>query len=176
MSEPDLKLLNPREVRRANEIKVDIGDGMYVRARRDDVTAMVFDGRVPMPILTAVQKLIEMPHSTSAERVKALGDAGKTLIEVVREHAVRVVIEPKLSLTETGDLDVLPVDYLNVNQLMAIWTETAVTPNIGPERAARFHRGQFATDDSPESDGGEVRQSPKLVAVEPPSEIEYVGQ
>ena len=58
------ELLNPRTLRRSNEVQVDLGDGTYILARREDMTLLVFEGRVPMPMLAAVQKMIDMPHAS----------------------------------------------------------------------------------------------------------------
>lgn len=150
----ELKLLDPRAVRGASEVEVDLGDGTMVMARRQDMTMMVFEGRVPMPMLNAVQRMVEMPNATPQERVATLGSEGRNLVELLRSHAVAVVTKPKMVLVDTGDPDVIPVEFLNIQQLMAIWNATAVVPKFGALGAARF-RGGAGTD------------APPAVAIEP---------
>lgn len=134
-----MAMLNARQARQTLEVVIDIGDGVTVRAQREDMTLLVFDGRVPMPLLAAVQRMIDMPGLTDMERLESLGETNsKDLIRVIREHAVAVLLEPRCSLEPTDDPDVLPVSYFSVPQLMQIWTETAVVPKVTMPQATRF--------------------------------------
>lgn len=169
------ELLNARDVRAENEVEIEIRPGKHVVARKEDMTVLVFEGRVPMPMLTAVQKMIEMPNATPVERIEALGkENGQTLVNVLREHACKVVLKPKFVLEDDGSLDSLPVSYLDINELMMIWSATAVVPKIGAASAARF-RARAAADDAPAVPAVEaVPAAAEPVGVR--SEIEFVGQ
>jgi hypothetical protein len=161
-----LKILNPRTVRAEVETTVDLGDGTAVKARKEDMATLVFEGRVPMPLLTAVQKMIEMPEGTTdEEKMAALGpDQIGALLVVLRTHALRVVLAPKLTEDDTGDPDTLPVSYLTSAQLMAIWSQTAVVPRFTAPAAARFRAGGDADAADAASDGADVPSQPEPVA------------
>lgn len=168
------ELLDPRKYREKNELEIDLGDGTHVVARKEDMTLLVFEGRVPMPMLTAVQKMIEMPNASAVERIQALGDGGKDLVRVLREHACKVVLKPILVMEDDGNPEHLPIQYLDVNQLMVIWSATAVVPQIGVAAAARF-RPRVAADDDPAVPAREdVQPAPEPVGV--PGPVEFVGQ
>jgi hypothetical protein len=133
------ELLNARKMRDRQGIQIDLGDGTFVKARREDMTLLVFEGRVPMPMLAAVQKMIELPDASPMERIQSLGaENGRTLVEVLRDHACRVVLEPKIVREDDGDPDHLPVEFLDTQKLMAIWMKTAVIPEVTNEDAATF--------------------------------------
>jgi hypothetical protein len=170
----ELKLLDPRSMRKANEIEVDLGDGTMVVARRQDMTLLVFQGHVPMPMLAAVQRMIELPNATPAERVDSLGGEGRNLVDLLRRHAVTVVMKPRITDTDTGELDALPVEYLGIQQLMAIWNATAVVPIVGTSQAAEFRGGAESHDAPPVPDEPEVPPAPKQLVNG--RDIEYVGR
>ena len=135
------QLLNARTVRAKNEVQVDLGDDTFIRARREDMTLLLFEGRVPMPMLTAVQKMIDLPNATPAERVEALGsEHGRALVDLLRTHACRVAIEPVLVMEEDDNPDHLPVAFLDTPKLMAIWQATAVVPEVNQIAAATFRK------------------------------------
>jgi len=142
------ELISARKFRSNLEVVVEIRPGEHVRARREDMTLLVFEGRLPMPLLAAVQRMVDMPAGASdADRLAELGaEAGATLAQVLREHAVRVVIEPKLVLEDTGNPDELPVSYLSTAELTAIWSATALVPMVTAASAGRF-RGRAVVDD-----------------------------
>lgn len=166
-------LLDPRKARDQHEVTVDLQDGTHVLARKEDIQVLVFEGRVPMPMLTAVQKMIDMPSATPIERVASLGDEAKSLLDVLRTHACRVVITPTLVLEEDGNRDHLPVSYLDIQQLMAIWKATAVVPEVGVASAARFRARQPADDAAAVSNGQDVPSAPEPLAV--PERVEFVS-
>jgi hypothetical protein len=144
------ELLSARKLRESNQVKVDLGDGTFIRARREDMTLLVFEGRIPMPMLAAVQKMIDMPNASPAERIAALGtEHGRTLVEVLREHACKVAIEPKIVMTDDGNEDNLPVTFLDTQKLMTIWMATALIPEVTVTRAATFREGGSANDAPP---------------------------
>jgi hypothetical protein len=143
------ELLSARKAREERDVIVDLEDGTYVRARREDMALLMFEGRIPMPMLVAVQRMIEMPHASAMERVLSLGeDNSRTLLDVLRRHVCNVVLEPFLVMTDDGDPDHLPVDYFDIPKLMLIWNATAVLPRVTPVEAATF-RGRARPDVTP---------------------------
>jgi len=170
----DLKLLNARALRRENEIEVDLGDGTMVKARKMDMTLLVFEGLVPMPMLSAVQRMFDDPDATPTEQVEKLGDQGKPMVDLLRRHASIVTIQPKISVEDTNDPDTIPASYLNIQQLMAIWTATAVVPTFGTSQATRF-RGGAVPDDAPDAPAVEVIPTGTELVVGGRL-VEYIGQ
>lgn len=167
---PKLRLLNARDVRREAEIEVDLGDGTMVKARKMDMTLLVFEGQISMTMLTAVQKMVEMPDASPVDRVAALGGEGRSMVDMLRKHASVVVVAPRITLEDSPDPNVIPASYLNLPQLMAIWNATAVTPRFGASQAARFRRGTVLDDDAPAPTGESV--PPASVDVARPAEYE----
>lgn len=168
----ELAILNPKKAREKNVITVDLGDGTAVKCRKEDMTLLLFDGRVPMPLLAAVQRMIEMPDASPLERVQALGEVGGTnLVKLLREHVCAVVIEPKVTMEDTGDENTLPVSYFDVPQLMAIWNATAVVPKFTPTEASSFRPqpSPDAPDAVPAVEA--VQPEPVVVAPEPEREV-----
>ena len=169
------ELLSVRKVREQHLVTVDLGDGTHVQARREDMTILVFEGRVPMPLLTAVQRMIEMPDASPIERVQALGESGsREMLRVLREHACSVVMNPKVVMDAETDSNAVPVTYFSVQQLMAIWNETSVVPRVDADTAAIF-RPEGSHDDvaaAPVSE--DVQPAPVVMASRPhrPVEIE----
>lgn len=167
------QLLNARKVRANNQVKVDLGDDTFILARREDMTLLVFEGRVPMPMLSAVQKMIEMPGATPAERIAALGsEHGRTLVEVLREHACKVALEPIIVMQEDGNEDHLPVTLLGTQKLMAIWMATAMIPEVSHAEAATF-RVAGSPDDAPAVPTGP--SLPKTTIRMDTPEVEFVS-
>jgi hypothetical protein len=169
----DLVLLDPRRLRREGLVDVDLGDGTYIKCRREDMTTLVFEGRVPMPMLMAIQKMIDMPDASPAERVNALGsDHGRELIDLLKLHATKVALHPRIVLVDDGNLDHLPVDFLDVPRLMAIWNATAVVPRVGPMAAATFRpEGDLVSPDAV-ADVPAVPPAPEPVDLREPVAVE----
>jgi hypothetical protein len=167
-------LLDPRKVRRDKTINIDLGDDTFVTARKADMTVLMLEGKIPMPLLVAVQQMVEMPNATVEQRIAALGsDQAESFIQLLRRHALAVVIAPPLSWDDTDDPDVLPVTYFELPQLMAIWTETAVVPLVSHEEAATFRpdeRSVHADDAQPRAS---VRPTTVVMA---PADGELVGR
>ena len=172
---PKLKLLNPREVRADSEIDVDLGDGTMVKARKMDMTLLVFEGQVSMTMLLAVQRMIEMPDATPLERVAALGKEGRSMVEMLRKHASIVTVQPRVSMEDSADPNVIPATYLTLPQLMAIWNSTAITPRFGANQAARFRRGT-GTDAPAAAPAGDDVPPASVELVTPSGTVEYIGQ
>lgn len=146
-TDPELVLLDPAARRRANSLTISIGNGQCVKARRLDMTTLVFEGLVPMPLLAAVQRMIAMPDSSPIEQFQAMGEADKTaMLDMLRRHAIAAVTVPKLSMTDTGDPTVLPVTDLTLTELMAIWEGSSLDAPMEPADASRF-RERASTDD-----------------------------
>lgn len=162
-----MPLLNARKVRAANEVMVDLGDDTFVKARREDMTMLLFEGRLPMPMLTAVQKMIDMPNASPVERVEALGsEHGRALVDLLRQHVCRVSIDPVIVMEEDGNEDHLPVAFLDTPKLMAIWIATAVVPEVNQIQAATFRPSARLNDAAP----APVRQNlpPVTISVDTP--------
>jgi hypothetical protein len=171
----ELVMLDPRRLRREGLVDVDLGDGTFVKCRREDMTTLVFEGRVPMQMLMAIQKMVDMPNASPAERVNALGaDHGKQLIDLLKLHATKVTLAPKLVLVDDGNPDHLPVDFLDVPKLMAIWNATATVPRVGPMAAATFRPEGDLVPPAPVADVPDVPPAPEPVAVAEPVVIERI--
>ena len=81
------------------------------------------------------------------QRIEALGaDHGRTLVEILREHACKVALDPLMVMVDDGNPDHLPVEFLNIPKLMAIWTATALVPQVGQTAAATFRRRTRSDD------------------------------
>ncbi len=171
----DLQLLDPAQLREESEVRIDIGGGRYVMGRKLDMTAMLFEGLVPMPLLTAVQKMVEMRHATPAERVAALTEDGQghSMLELLRRHACAAVVKPRIVMQDTGDRNTLPADRLHFGQLMAIWQVTAVVPMMSPSAAATFRPEPSPVPPDAASDGAHVQPTTQPVGA---PAVEYVGQ
>lgn len=166
------QLLTAKKAREKNELRIQISHDEYVLARKEDMTVLVFEGRVPMPVLNAVQKMIDMPEATDEQRIAALGAAhGQELVDVLRQHAVRVVVKPKLVMEEDDNPDHVPVTYFDIPQLMAIWTETAIVPKIGAAAAARFRLVPSPNDAPAVPDGETVQPAAEPVADARPVDV-----
>ena len=138
------QLLSAERVRKTQIIDVDLGDGTFVRARRSDLSSMLFEGTVPTPLLAAAQKFIDNREMSPTERLEDL-DAEVDrpgMLEVLRQHAIAVVIEPRVVPFDDKDPTHLPVDLLTLPQLLAIWNQTAVIPKVGAAEAATFRLHQ----------------------------------
>lgn len=168
------KMLDPKVARAAAEVVVDLGDGALVRCRKEDMTTLVFDGRVPMPILAAVERMIKLPTvSSDADRIAALGtDNGRDIVKIMREHAVAVILEPRFSMEFTSDESVVPITYLTVPQLVKVWNATAMVPKVTQSQAGKFRRrtGGRAADALPV--GPDVPAAPKPMVV---AEVEVIS-
>jgi hypothetical protein len=133
-----MELLNPAAIRSAQLIDVDFGDGTGVKARRADMAMLVFEGIVPTPLMNAAQQLVNNHGLPVAERLDDEEIDRDKMIEVLRRHAVAVVVEPVIVAVDDGDATHLPVTLLTLPQLLAIWNQTAATPRLEPAAAARF--------------------------------------
>lgn len=134
-----MELLNPAEFRNRAILTVDIGGGRCVRAKRLDMSALVFEGLVPMPMLAAVQRMIAMPGEDAVTKLASLDDSDKQgMLTMLRKHVVRSVIEPVLTLEDDGNSNHLPVDLLPIETLLRIWNATAIEQLVAPAEAAEF--------------------------------------
>lgn len=139
--------LKARDLRTQMEVEVDLGDGETLLAKRFDMAMLVFEGRVPLTLLTAVQKMMEMPNASNLERLASLDEMEKQdIIAAMRRHAAMVAIDPKVSEEQTDDPSVVPAAYLSLAQLTSIWTATAVVPKVTAAQAASF-RSEVGIDD-----------------------------
>ena len=160
------ELLNPRTLRDRNVVNVDIGNNQHVVARKEDMTVLIFDGRVPMPLLVAVQKMIDMADASPTERLAALGaEHAAALVDVVRAHALEVVLRPKIVLEDDGNPDHLPIALLDLTQLIKIWSATAVVPMVTAAQAAEFRASGSADDGDAARNGQDVSTAAQPVVV-----------
>lgn len=152
------EIVDVRQFRSKWEVNVELGGGLgHIVVRKQDMTLLLMNGKVPMPVLAAVQRMIDMPDvATDAERLAVLvqDEQGDSLVNMLHEHACAVALKPRLTMGYTEEPGTLPVTYLNLPQLMAIWTATAVVPKVTTAEAGRF---RFATD----------ADAPPVVADEP---------
>lgn len=159
------KVLDARQFRRNNEVEVTIDDDAFILCRKEDLAVLVFEGRLPMPMLAAVQKMIEMPNASPAERVEALGkENGRVLVEVLREHVCRVALKPKIVMEDDGNEQHLPVTLFDTQTLMRIWTATAVVPQVSQLAAATFREPASAVPADAAPDGHDVPPAAAPVA------------
>jgi hypothetical protein len=106
-----------------------------------------------------------MKDASPVERIEALGvEHGRSLVDLLRTHACKVAIEPVLVMEDDGDPDHLPIRYLDVPKLMAIWTATAVVPQVGPLAAAEFRFDERPNDADAAPVSESVRPAPVVVA------------
>jgi hypothetical protein len=166
MDTPTRELLNPRKLRQTAIIDVALSEGRYVKARKLDLSVMLFEGLLPMSMLGAAQKFTQ--RTASADPLGQLTNIEDTdraaFMTVLRKHATVAVVEPKLVLVDDGNPDHLPVELLTLTDLMAIWTATAISPVLDPDAAAEFRR-QPAPDVDPALQLGEdVRPTAEPVA------------
>jgi hypothetical protein len=135
------KYLDPVEARRKRFMQVTLADGSVIDCRRLDMTAMLFEGLMPMPILNAAQKLISKKGGTSLEKFGELEETDKREVkEMLQRHACAVAIRPVVVEEEDGDPTHMPVTLFDFMDLMTIFNETAVSPTsvVAPATARRF--------------------------------------
>ncbi len=130
------KRFNPRKRRSQRILTVTLPNGDQLQCRRIDMALMVMQGLVPMPLLQSVEKLINTGAASNpaAIALDLEDEHKKSLVDMMRRNASTVAVDPKISMTETGDPDVIFVEDLDFDELMAIWMQTSVTP--APEVAA----------------------------------------
>ena len=146
--------INPAEWRKSKTVEVELPGGT-VLCRKDDLTQLVLDGKVPMPMLQAVQKMVAMPNATAMQRVQALDGYGQDLTETLRDHAVRVAIDPPIA---RGVVEgALQVELMDLKELMVIWVNTAIVPPMGAAASATFREPAGADPAPVASPGDDVR-------------------
>lgn len=134
-------VLDPRAARQNATVQIQIALDTYVVARRIDMTSMIFEGLMPMPLLNAVQKMKEMKDMPAELRVAAMTDPeNPDILDMLRRHAAAVVIEPKVVWPDDSDEAHMPANLLTLPQLLKIWNETALVPSVTPSAAFRFRQ------------------------------------
>ena len=162
-SPDDLPLLDPAELRATQTVRVDIGGGRAVIARKVDLTAMMFEGAIPLPLLSAVQNL-----TNGVDGLAAMPDSDRlSMMKMFQDHAVRVVIQPPLTATDDGDPHHLPVTFLHMPQLMAIWEATTAASVVTASAALRFRPTPSPIPAPVVHDGQDVRPPAEQLAAEP---------
>ena len=162
-AQDDGQLLSAEEVRARNEKRVDIGGGKYVICQVFDMPTMVLEGLVPMPLLEAVQKMLNTP-GTPEDQVMSLPDEHKsTFLNTLRKHACAACLKPIVTEVDTRQPGSIPVTMLTLEQLMAIYIATSIEPMVGAAQAGGFYPGRGADDVHAVSDGEGVSAAPEPV-------------
>lgn len=171
-------LLDPAEVRAATLVDIDLGDDKFVRARRLDLSTMLIEGDLPLPLLTAARKFIESRHLEAAPEEAVTEVDHEVVLDTLRKHALLVIMEPMVTAEDDYVPDHLPVKLFTLPQLMAIWNATAVLPKVGAALAAEFR----PREDVPAAHAVPARAAvrPTAKPVAPPAPApgggpEYVG-
>jgi hypothetical protein len=172
-----LKLLSAKDVRKDTEIEVDLGDGTFVKARKLDMTLLIFEGQIPMALLAAAQRMMDMPDGTIEDRVRLLGEGeSRSMIEMMRQHAATVVIQPRITMDDTSDPNALPASYLTLPQLLAIWNATAIIPRFAARPAARFRSDAGTDAPAPAPTGESVPPAAVELVTADGKRVDYLGQ
>lgn len=143
--------LNAQERRESREVEVDLGDGTTVLCERIDMPTLVFTGKIPLTMLSSVQAMLKggaavvnqetgEAHVDPELAMKILGEDRSQMLDVLREHAAAVAIDPKISITDTDDPNVVLARHLGFSELMAIWNETSFKGGVEKQTAARFRK------------------------------------
>lgn len=159
-------IIDPREARRSSVVIVDLGTGRAVRARRLDMASMLFEGLVPMPLLTAAQKLVDRKKrgGSAVDQWGELDEMDKAGVKLMlQKHACASVIDPVVVEVDDGNEAHLPVEMLTLMELSAIFNATAILPTVAPATAKRFRTRAVQPDPAPVPDGEGVRETPELV-------------
>jgi hypothetical protein len=159
--------LDPRKARENAVVTVTLSTGAFVTAKRIDMTDMLLEGLLPMPILSAAQKLITMKTESFEARMEAMKEIGQSDVrETLRKHAALACIDPIVCHPDDGNPDHMPADLINVMDLMLIWKATAVVPMIDPAAAARFREHPRPIPDPGPSTGEDVQPAAEPVVSE----------
>lgn len=164
-------LMDPRARREASIVWVTLDDGTSVMARRQDMTSMLFEGMLPMPMLAAIQKIVGGKGDMADKIMDSKDSDREIVVATLRKHACVVVIQPKVTEEDDGNPEHLPVVLLTVDELMRIWAATAMKPRVAADKAATFRgkaAGALSDAVQPRQD---VRPSPQHVAG-----VEFSGQ
>jgi hypothetical protein len=157
------KRLSAREVNEKNTVEVDLGDGTSVLARKRSMDDLLFEGKLKMPLLLAVQRMVGLGEKASLmDRVQALGPQGEELAQVLRQHAVDVVLDPKMTTEKVSEHpDILSAWDVALPKLMLIWSATVTSPKVVADAADRFRRGARAHAAPAAPAGKRVRKAAK---------------
>jgi hypothetical protein len=154
--------LDARKRREQKLITVDLGNGFSVQAKKCDMSMMIFEGVVPTPLMSAAHKFVENREQGPSERLEELADEERpAMLEVLRAHACTVVVNPIVVPHDDGNEDHMPVDLFELQELLAIWSQTAVTPKVGAAEAATFRLRQRSPLESLSRPREDVRREPE---------------
>jgi len=161
-----LQVLDPRSFRQSRLIEVEIGDGMVVKARKLDLTTMMFEGLISLPLLAAVQRAMESADTpyAQAERIATMDDTDRqAMITLLCRHACKAVVVPTITMTDDGDPDHLPADMLGIEALTAIFAATTVVPVASVPEVARFRERAASIHGTPPPPREDVRPAAEPV-------------
>lgn len=157
---------------------------LTVRMRRHDIVSLVVNGVLPLTLLKAAEKFREIQRgigdvlsgdaapdvsdklSEQLKFIKEAEDAG--FLEFFRRYACATVVEPKLTLEDTGAVNELWVGELDLTQLITIHNigqGTVDLPVMPRDAAEEFRRSEQTVhgDDVPARE--DVRPEPQLVVI-----------
>jgi len=171
---PPPQLLNPRRFRKDRVVDVEIGDGLIVKARKLDLSTMMFEGLISLPLLAAVQRAVEPDNvGEQAKRLALMSDPDRlAMLDLLKRHAVKAVIEPVLTLEDDQNPDHLPVDMLGIEALTQIFAATTIVPVVNAAEVARFRERTAILHGAPAPHGEDVRPAPEHVDT-PTVELTY---
>lgn len=112
------------DFRRRGEWDVDL-DGLTVRVRRIDMATAYMHGWVPLPLMSALNRLIDHGRrlTEDASFIDAIPYEDKeSALELMQRFACAAVIDPIFVMTDDGHPDHVPVTMLTSDQLLLIWT------------------------------------------------------
>jgi hypothetical protein len=159
-----LHIVSAREKRSNQTLKIIIGPGEFVMAKRMDMTAMLFNGEMPLTITSAAHRLKKMKDAPADQRLEMIGDPENVeVLEMLRTHASQVVYDPKVVWPDDGVDDHMPASLFTLPQLMKIWTETALVPAVSPADAWRFRQRPTAVHPAPVPAREDVRETSESV-------------
>ncbi len=158
--------LDPRQRKRERIITVDLGNGFSVQAKRCDLPMMLFEGVVPTPLMAAAEKFIKNREEFPSDRMNDLTEEERPqMLDILRAHAVNVVVNPVVVPQDDGIDEHMPVTLFDLQELLAIWSQTAVLPKVGAAEAATFRVRQRSTLESLSRPRQDVRaESQSVVA------------
>ena len=158
---------------------------LVVRIRKADPLELIFGGMLSLPMLEAAEKFEKLKEGyDNAETQEERGDLTGQLIDApekqqlvkfAREYACKMVIEPKITMQDTGKPDDLWVERLDFMELMSILNAEDPAERSTPtnQEAMEFRRPEPKPVAPPEPTGESVRDETKLISTRP--ERDYIS-
>jgi hypothetical protein len=166
------QVTSAKDFRRRNEFVLKIDDTLTVRMRRLDMPTMLVNGLLPLPMVRAAQKFEELQNTVNQDPAKPVDNldlineiSENGFLAMLQKFAVLCVIEPKFVHEDTGAEDCVPVSFLSLEQLLAIWSGAKEDEGalLTPAQAEEFRRPEPRVADPVLPAGAEVLAKAKLV-------------